>query len=152
MSDQTIILRHHSIWEECLQLDLITGEKKELVRVNQDDFPYQGDYEIKGDDLIMLYRKVGSLYFSVNDKETCLDDPNVTVSFVREDPNNTFTLKNKEKIVYQITYPSYRFDPVNMADFEFDDFMEEDQDIFLFIYRLLNHPRRRRVMYTPYFD
>jgi hypothetical protein len=154
MKNNIIILQNWDLWKECLQLDLITGEKRMITRIDDLNPSIQGHYEVKDNDCIMVYRKNGLLYFSLNDQETCLDDPNVTVSFIREDrDNNTFTVKDNDRVFYQTTYPSFSYDLFDFSKpFDFTFQTEEDQDLFLFIYNFLNDPRRRRVMYTPYFD
>jgi hypothetical protein len=152
MSDQTIILQKSDRWRECMQFDLVTREKKTISHFDIINPKIRGHYATKGNDLLMIYRKNDLLYFSLNDQETCLDDPNVTVSLERIDRNNTFTMKNKEQVIYRLIYPSYRFDPVNMADFEFDDWREEDQDFCLFLYNLMDDPYRKKRIYTPQQD
>jgi hypothetical protein len=151
MESNIIELANNNLYAEIMELDLATMQKRILDRKDSKQ-KISGHYVRKGDDLILLYRnnwKDGVLYFNVNDREISLDDPDVSVSFIRRDTNNIFTVINKDEVFYQITYPSYRFDPVNMADFEFDDWHELYQDFFLFLYYLMQQPDKKNTIYTP---
>jgi hypothetical protein len=141
-----IILQNNEKWKECIQLDPVTREKTIITRINEDDPKITGHYIRRDAGLLMIYRENGILTFSVNNREISLDDPNVSVSFIRAGHNNIFSIKHREQVFYQITYPSTLYDPLNRYDFSC--YEEEDRDFLLFVFNVMNDSRRKKSIYS----
>ena len=146
MSEDLIILQNNDTWMEVMQLNTRTQDTKVLKR--NDGIKTSGHYTKINGDAVMFYRKGKSLYFNVKNNEICLDDNNISLSYKRRGDDIIFSIYRGNNAMYSISYSSFRNDPINKEDFDFNSDKEEDYDIFLFVYNVVNNPERRNMIYT----
>jgi len=148
--EETIILQNKRAWIELMSYNYVTGEWQEIRRDNDAVF-VQGFYEKVNGGTVMVYKKRERLYFRFNEKEICLEDGDCQVTFERLDRSNFFSIEESGEEFFSVTYPSWKFDPINMIDPNFNDSMEEIQDIYLFIYNLMQDKERQKRVFTSLF-
>ncbi|WP_135552687.1 hypothetical protein [Paenibacillus cymbidii] len=144
--EESIILQNNRHWIELMRYNYITDERQLILR-GDSAINVKGIYEKVKDGTVMLYKKRGRLHFQFNEKEICLEDDG-RVTFERLDRNNYFSIEKSGEVFFSITYPSWRFDPLNLVDPNFSDSMEEDQDIYLFIFNLMQNKERQKRVFT----
>ncbi|SFT04883.1 hypothetical protein [Marininema halotolerans] len=146
MNEDLIVLQNRDLWLEMMLLNTKTFETEIIKR--RDNVKIRGHNAILKGNLLMLYRKRGRLYLNVNDKELCLED-NVNLLYMRrQDGDIQVSIQKDGETVFLIRYPSFRNDPVNQADFDFNSDKEEHYDFFLFVYNVMNDPERKGFIYT----
>ena len=131
---------------EVMWLNTITNDIKILKRY--DGIRISGHYATINGTLVMFYRKNKSLYINVENNEICLDDDNNSLSYERKGGNILFSICRGRNIIYSVFYPSFRNDPINKEDFDFNSDKEEDYDFFLFVYNVVNSFERKNLVYT----
>jgi len=145
MNEELLFLQNNEVWMEVMQLN--TASKDTIIFKRQDGIKISGHYAKINGNTLMFYRKDKSLYIYIGNKEICLDE-NVNLLYERMGANITFSIYRDNDALFSITYPSFRNDPINMEDFDFNSEKEEDYDIFLFIYNVFNNPERKCIIYT----
>jgi len=146
MYEKLIFLQNNDVWLEMMQLNTITGNKKVIKR--SDSLKISGHYRKTNNDIVMLYRKDKYLYLNVKNKEILLEDKDIKLSFDKIGKNNEFIIYRGNDILYSSIYPSCCYDPVNMADFDFNADKEEDQDLFMFVYNVMQDKEWQKRIYT----
>lgn len=149
VNDNSLIyLSNINNYREIMIYNISTNEKQ-VVQGNVDLFEISGKYIVDGtDNYVMLYKKNSTLRFQTKNQEYPLQEENCKVHFKRDGENNVFWIEILDSIVFSITYRSLSFDPVNMADINFNDDMEELQDIYLFTYNLMQDREWQKRIYT----
>lgn len=137
MSENIIFLQNNDIWLEVMQLNTITGDAKILKRT--DEYKISGHFGEVNNKIVMFYRKDKNLYLNLENREISLCDSTINLSFERIDKNNKFSINRGNDILYSVIYPSCIYDPLNIADFDFNSDREEDQDFFLFVYNVMQN-------------
>jgi len=135
MSESIIYLQNRDIWLEMMQLNIITGETKIIVR--SDEYEIGGYFGKVNNENVLFYRKDDGLFIKVNNQEIALYDENIKLSFERIGENIRFIIYQGNEVLYQVIYPSCIYDPINMIDPDFNSYREEDQDFFLFVYNVM---------------
>ena len=146
MSGTVIFLQNQDVWLEMIEFNTLSGEVKVIKR--SDELKISGHYGKINNEIVMLYKKDNSLYLNLKNKEIPLNDKNVSFSFERIGKNNKFSINSGSDILYSEIYPSCIYDPVNIADFDFNEDREEDQDFFLFVYNVMQDKERQKRLYT----
>lgn len=151
MGGEIIILQSKDLYMEMPRFHLATGD---LEVFNRDpNVKNCGRYGTVNGERVMLYRRGEKLYINVNHQEICLhNDLNMIYERVLEPTGERilFNIYKAGENVYSVTDPSFRNDPINKADFDFDEDKEEDQDFCLFMYNIANSPERQRLLYGVY--
>ncbi|WP_127589330.1 hypothetical protein [Paenibacillus koleovorans] len=141
-----LILENRNTWKELLLFNIVSGEKKVLARTEESK-KIQGHYEYYDGNLIMLFRIDNNIYLDINGERVCLNDDGSKINFSRMDRDNYFSVEKDNKKIFEITYPSWEYDALNMVDPSFNEQMEECQDIFLFIHNVAQDRTRLQRLY-----
>ncbi|KRF27660.1 hypothetical protein [Paenibacillus sp. Soil787] len=147
LNREHLLLENGQVWKEMMMFDPDTGEKNIIARP-EPNVKIQGHYEQTNGYLILLYKKDNKLYFQADDEKICLSDTNCKITLVREDHHNHFSILQNENIVFTVTYTSWQYDELNLVDPSFNDDMEESQDIYLFMYNLMQDKERQQRIYS----
>lgn len=145
MNDNFLILQNSNLFMERMRFNHATGEMQFFER--PPDYIFDGHYAKVNGEIAMLYRKGEKLYINTLRQEFCLDDLRMTYERIETQAGEQilFVIYKGDKKVYSVTYPSFRNDPVNKADIDFNDDREEDQDFCLFLYNVANNAERQRL-------
>jgi hypothetical protein len=154
MVNDVIILQNSDLWKELMEYNLITGEKKIVLR-SDSNFSIQGHFIRRKtgilkhkDNYLMFYKKSNKLYFQIDGKQYCLQDNDCTLSIENKGKYNVFYIKISGKTVFSQEYLSPRYYPINLADFEFNEDREEEQDFYLFINNVMKDKERQERIYS----
>jgi hypothetical protein len=131
--NNVILLKNYEAWYQILELDLVTGKKQVFER--QADVKIRGAYVERDQTLLLFYKKDGKLHFACGGRGVCLEDCEIT--FERLGKDNRFRISLHGESFFEHTYPSWREDPLNKVDIDFNEDMEENQDFFLFIHNVM---------------
>lgn len=144
---ENILLSNREQWKELMLYNLITS-KKELISRTSDNIRIQGHYVRKDGDFVMFYKKSNKLHFQVEGKEYYLESDDCKVTFERMGRLNRFCIEISNNTVFSHTYRSWRYDPLNMVDIDFNEDMEENQDFYLFVYNVMQDKDWRKRIYS----
>ena len=144
---QELILQNNDKWKEILAFNPSIGSKRKLVR-NDNIVKVNGVYIIDNRGFVMFYRQKGKLFLNSCGKEYCLDDYNCNVYHERKGIVNEFRIEISGIPVFSQNYQSWRYDPLNQFDLDFNEDMEENQDFYLFVYNVMKNNERRQRIYN----
>ena len=143
MNDNPIFLRNNNLYREMMQYNPENGNI-EIIQ-QRDDTRISGFYSIINKEMFMLYKKGNNLLLRVNDEIIPLSDSSLRISFERIEKNNRVIIQHGSQEIFSSIYPSCIYDPVNMADIDFNCDREEDQDFLLFIKNMINSKERQEI-------
>jgi len=142
---QYILIQSYELWNEMIKYFPEKGINIPIVR-QKDETKISGYYSRINGDIIMLYKKRNSLYVKVKNSDISLSNEFLTVSFTRVRKNNEIVIRVDQDILFSLSYLSCIYDPVNIADQDFNNYKEEDQDFLLFLYNIIKDRERQKVL------
>ena len=145
MDAQYILIQSYELWNEMIKYFPEKGINIPIVR-QKDETKISGYYSRINGDIIMLYKKRNSLYVKVKNSDISLSNEFLTVSFTRVRKNNEIVIRVDQDILFSLSYLSCIYDPVNIADQDFNNYKEEDQDFLLFLYNIIKDRERQKVL------
>jgi hypothetical protein len=143
MNDKPIFLRNNNLYHEMMQYSPGNGNMK--IIKHRDDIKISGFYSIVSEEMFMLYKANNNLFLRVNDAIVPLSDKSLSISFERVDKNNRVIIKLGSQVIYFSLYLSCIYDPVNMADIDFNCDKEEDLDFLLFLNNIIHSKERQEL-------
>lgn len=144
----TLILSNNKIWKEMMLFDPLT-ENKTIIQRTENRCETNGSFEYINKRLVMLYRYKEKLYLALGELTLCLTGGKYRANFLRKDQDIYFSVVQSNDILFEEKYRSFRYDPLNLIDPSFNDYEEENQDFYLFVYNVMQDEDRQAGLYIP---